>query len=74
MCLLITEQLYQNIKIFRVDVPATEPVRAVPKAGELLFSVPSSAPTYPSYQQFDAHHHSYPLDWGARSHCRQRRL
>lgn len=69
---VISEQLHKNLKILSIDVPAIEPVRAVPAFGEFLFFVPSSVTTDTCYQQSHTSYHCTSSDWCTWSHCHQR--
>lgn len=71
---LFAEQLHQNVQIFGSDVPATEFVRAISKARQLLLPVPAGASTDPRDILPDPRHHSYTPHRGAHAHCRQRCL
>lgn len=50
VCVSVLEQLHKNIKIFSIDISATESVRAVPAPSKFLFFVPSGVTTDTGYQ------------------------
>lgn len=71
---IVPEQLHQNIQVLDYNVSAAEFAGAVSAASQLLLPVPAGTPAHPGHLLADAHNHGHPTDWGARSHCRQRRL
>lgn len=69
-----TEQLHQDVQVQLADVPALEPVRAVPAAGQLLLPVPAGSADDPGHLLSDTHHHGRAAAHGPGADGRQGRL
>lgn len=70
----LREQLHQNFQVHGADVSASEPLRAVPAARQLLFPVPAGAAADPGHLVADMDHHRGAAYRCAAAHRHQGRL